>query len=66
VAGPPASGRNSLRSWLTFTGILFSLHDVTSSDVAVARLGQFTDTEVPRALAPDSADAALRFIAQPD
>jgi hypothetical protein len=52
-------------AWLTFTGILVSLHDVTSPDVALARLGQFTDT-TGLALDPDSADAAPRFIAQPD
>ncbi|MFC6021337.1 hypothetical protein ACFP2T_34830 [Plantactinospora solaniradicis] len=50
---------------LTFTGILVSLHDVSSPDVALARLGQFTDTD---GLALDSggSDAALRFTAQPD
>ncbi len=51
--------------WLTFTGILVSLHDVVSPDVALARLGQFTDT-TGLALDPGGSDAALRFNAQPD
>lgn len=51
-------------AWLTFTGILVSLHDATSADVALARLGQFTDT-TGLVVDPDSADTALRFITQP-
>ncbi|MFC7548010.1 hypothetical protein [Plantactinospora sp. GCM10030261] len=52
-------------AWLTFTGILVSLHDAVSPDAALARLGQFTDTN-GLALEPDGSDAALRFIALPD
>jgi hypothetical protein len=52
-------------AWLTFTGILVSLHDATSPDLAQARLDQFTDT-TGLAFDPDSGDAALRFIAEPD
>jgi hypothetical protein len=52
-------------AWLTFTGILVSPHDATSPDVALSRLGQFTDT-TGLAFDTDSADAALRLIAQPD
>lgn len=52
-------------AWLTFTGILVSLHDATSPDVALARLGQFTDI-AGLAFDSDSADAALRFVVQPD
>jgi hypothetical protein len=52
-------------AWLTFTGIFVSLHDVTSPDVGLIRLGQFTDT-TGLAFDPDSTAAALRFIAQPD
>jgi hypothetical protein len=51
-------------AWLTFTGILVSLHDATSPDAALARLGQFTDTS-GLTFDPDSGEAALRFIAQP-
>lgn len=51
-------------AWLTFTGILVSLHDATSPDVALARLGQFTDAS-GLTFDPDSGEAALRFIAQP-
>jgi hypothetical protein len=50
-------------AWLTFTGILVSLDSVTSPDAALARLGAFTDTS-DLVFAPDSGDAALRFIAQ--
>jgi hypothetical protein len=52
-------------AWLTFTGILVSLHDATSPHTALSRLGQFTDT-TGLAFDPDSGDAALRFIAEPD
>jgi hypothetical protein len=52
-------------AWLTFTGILVSLHNAASPDVALARIGQFTDT-TDLVFDSDSADAALRFIAQPD
>ncbi|MEH0841258.1 hypothetical protein V6U81_02535 [Micromonospora sp. CPCC 205711] len=52
-------------AWLTFTGILVSLHDATSPDMALARLRQFTDT-TGLAFDPDSGDAALRFTAESD
>jgi hypothetical protein len=52
-------------AWLTFTGILVSLRDATSPEMALARLGQFTDT-TGLAFDPHSGDAALRFIAKPD
>ena len=51
-------------AWLTFTGILVSLHDVTSPEAGLARLGQFTDT-TGLAFDPNSTDAALRYIAPP-
>ncbi|RKR91802.1 hypothetical protein BDK92_6215 [Micromonospora pisi] len=52
-------------AWLTFTGILVSLHDVTSPDVALARLNQFTDTD-GLALDTGGSEAALRFTTRPD
>jgi len=53
-------------AWLSFTGILVSLHDATAPDVALVRLGQFTDT-TGLVFDSDGAAAALRFIApQPD
>jgi hypothetical protein len=51
-------------AWLTFTGILVSLDDETLPDVALARLGQFTDTS-DLTLASDRGDTALRFVPQP-
>jgi hypothetical protein len=47
-------------AWLTFTGILVSLHDVTSPDIALSRLSQFTDTD-GLALDTVGSDAGLRF-----
>ncbi|SNT50510.1 hypothetical protein SAMN05421812_107323 [Asanoa hainanensis] len=52
-------------AWLTFTGILVSLHDAASPDVALARLGAFTDTD-GLAYDPGSRDGVPRFTAQPD
>ncbi len=51
-------------AWLTFTGILVSLHEATSPEAAFARLGKFTDTS-DLAYSPGSGDATLRFIARP-
>jgi hypothetical protein len=51
-------------AWLTFTGILVAVPGVTSPDLALARIGQFTDTS-GLAFAPDSGDKALRFVPQP-
>ncbi len=52
-------------AWLTFTGILVSLHDVTSPAVGLARLARFTDT-TGLVFDPNSTGAAMRFIAPPD
>ncbi|MEV4539202.1 hypothetical protein AB0J82_36065 [Asanoa sp. NPDC049518] len=48
-------------AWLTFTGFLVSLHDATAPDRALARLGEFTDTD-GLAYDPGGGGAALRFI----
>lgn len=47
-------------SWLTFTGLFVSLHGVTDPDLALARLGEFTD---PTGLVFDPAGttSALHF-----
>jgi hypothetical protein len=52
-------------AYLAFTGILVSLHDVTSPEVALARLDRFTDTD-GLALDTGASHTALRFTAQPD
>ena len=49
-------------AWLTFTGILVQLPQVTEPDVALARLAGYTDTS-GLTFSPGHPGAALRFVA---